>query len=398
MHGTLRSTLFALSSVIVACSPSSPDAGGPGSEGPGAGGAGSEGADSGGSNASGDTPALPMVAEAEVVSVLEAELFRSGDPGGVIAVAYEDEILIAAAAGLAVVGGPPATVDMHFQAGSVTKMFTAALIMKLVEEGTLNTEDSIGLWTDLVQIGAPYDVSSQTLDLLLSHRAGHPNAAPEGPLFAEPCEPGRAGTRAIMQRLNPEQLDDAPGSQWSYSNHGYNLAGFVAQEAAGVYFADLMNQKIFEPAGMLTATFDESLASYRATGHFDGSPLDYPPEPPCGYFDPAGAVMALTITDMIRFAMVLTNDGMGVLEPESVQAMMTPRSAAYGSSTQYGYGLFIRELHGATVVGHPGSTWGYVAHVETVPSRKLAVAVMLNGDRADPTQIAEDVVGLYLNR
>lgn len=331
---------------------------------------------------------------AEVRAVLEAELLRSGDPGGVIAVSIGDEVVIEAAAGVLRAGGSPVVTSAHFQAGSVTKMFTAALIMKLVEDGTLTLTDSIDRWTS-VQIAAPHTVSSQTLDLLLSHRAGHPNAAPEDELFALPCEPGRAGSVVIMQRLDPQMLEGAPASGWSYSNHGFNLAGFVAQEAAGRYFADLMRQEIFLPTGMMNATFDEATADMRAEGHTDGVPLDFGPEAPCGYFDPAGAVTSLPVGDLVRFGMLIANTGGPALSTESAVVMRTARSPAYG--IEYGYGTFIRTLHGEVAVGHPGDTYGFVAHLETIPAHRIAVAVMFNGDRADPTQVADDVLGLYLN-
>ena len=346
-------------------------------------------------NVDGGEELLNEVAPDQVIQALARRLGPSTDPGGVIAVSIGDEIVVEAPAGTLEVGGAPVTLDAHFQAGSVTKMFTAALILALVEDGTLTLNDPINTWSDLVELASPHDASSQTLDLLLSHRSGHANAAPEDLLFSLPCEAGREGSQATMRRLNPQSLEFAPATLWSYSNHGFNVAGFIAQEAAGVYFAELMRQKIFAPLRMTTASFDESSASLRALGHVDGAPLDFPPEPPCGYFDPSGAVTSLRIHDLILFGQMLASGGGDVLAPESFETMVTPRSPAYG--IEYGYGVFLRTLHGASAVGHPGSTYGYAAHLETVPEHRLAVAVMVNGDRVDPSAIAEEVLALYLS-
>ena len=117
------------------------------------------------------------------------------------------------------------------------------------------------------------------------------------------------------------------------------------------------------------------------------------PNPFAGYFDPAGAVLALTINDMIRFAMILTNQGNGVLSPASVTEMTSAHVSTGRAS--YGYGLFIDTVGGEPAVGHSGSTYGFTAHIETLPQRGLAVAVMVNGDRADPTRVAHQALALY---
>src|SRR5687767_11723839 len=136
-----------------------------------------------------------------------------------------------------------------YQYGSVTKQFTAALVMYLQEKGKLNVEDKLSkYYPDL-----PF-ADSVSIYHLLTHTSGIYNYTNNGSFMAaEAVKP--ANDQKILALFRDQPLQFKPGTKFSYSNSGYSLLGYIIEKASGKPYEKLMREVILDPAGMSTAGF-----------------------------------------------------------------------------------------------------------------------------------------------
>jgi CubicO group peptidase (beta-lactamase class C family) len=179
------------------------------------------------------------------------ELRRTQVPGAAVAVVAAGEVAFADGFGTASVEtGGPVTADTLFRVGSTTKMFTAAGLVLLAHEDRLRLDAPIGDYAS----GLHPAIARLTSHQLLTHTSGlaDPNAM-NGPH-------DDTALAARVRALGPRDCFDEPGRIHSYSNAGYWLAGFVAQEVAGRPYADHLEARLFRPLGMTRSTFRPTMA------------------------------------------------------------------------------------------------------------------------------------------
>ena len=299
--------------------------------------------------------------------------------------------VIAAAMGTA---DPPEAVPLtradRFHMGSITKTFTAALILQLVQEGRLELSDPISSW-----ISYPGG-ESITIEMVLGHTSGVPNFN-ELPGFSPDLTPLQSIALAAKQ-----PLQFPSGSDWAYSNTNYTILGVIAESLTGMPWSTLLDERFFEPLS-LTDTYVFTGEPQAPT--IIGSRLDcgFPNEPECvkrpGFslipvtngFDwvvawSAGAIVS-TPSDMAKWIKALTTGA--VLNTAHTQLMMTasPQSRrvlseqpTYGTMRWTGCGLGLLEYefegHG-TGWGHEGAITGFVANAVhmNVSGKTFAFAV-----------------------
>ncbi|MBT8208429.1 MAG: beta-lactamase family protein, partial [Acidimicrobiia bacterium] len=140
--------------------------------------------------------------------------------------------------------GVPATPETVFGVGSITKQFTAMAILVLEARGQLSTDDRIGTYLDFV----PEVKQSITLHHLLTHTSGLPDAY---------WDQHRDLTRDAYLRtiMTTGELRSAPGTQYAYSNYGYDLLGRIVEVVAGQPYEAFLRASLFEPAGMSQTGF-----------------------------------------------------------------------------------------------------------------------------------------------
>jgi CubicO group peptidase (beta-lactamase class C family) len=316
---------------------------------------------------------------AELEQVVQAELKEKNAVGAGVAIVKGDRVVFSKGFGAAnIETNAPIGGDTLFQIGSITKTFTAAMILSMAQEGKLNLDAPIG---DYAKNLSP-KLSRVTLNQLLSHTAG---------IIDEPDEFG-AGDESLMASYIRSWKDDyclfGAGEVFSYSNSGFALAGFTAQEASGKLYADLVSERIFQKLGMRSTTFRPTVAmTYPlAVGHLTKpgeKPIVVRPLPQDARLYPAGTFYT-NLNDMARFAIAFLNggqiEGKQILAPSVIEKMSAPRAKmlSAGDDTSYGYGLFMNTRRGARVVWHNGSMTGYVATMLLVPERKFAVIILGN--------------------
>ncbi|MFF5447454.1 serine hydrolase domain-containing protein [Streptomyces sp. NPDC012888] len=264
--------------------------------------------------------------------------------------------------------GPDGSVQ--YRIGSISKTFTAVLVMRLRDEGLLELGDPLEKHLPGTGVG------EVTIAQLLSHTAG---LAAETP--GEWWERTPAGQRPELADVLGEQpFKHVPGSLFHYSNPGYTLLGSLVEAVRGRPWEEVLRAEVLEPLGL-----DRTSAEPRQP-HAGGWAV-HPwadvmmPEPmeDLGLMAAAGQLWS-TSRDLARFAMFLTRGDDRVLSAESVREMRTPAAPPEAGNAQLGYGLGLQllQVDGRSWAGHGGSLPGFVAGLWFSEADDVAAVVLAN--------------------
>lgn len=268
--------------------------------------------------------------------------------------------------------------------GSVSKQFTAAAVMHLVEEGKMTLDDRVSQWLPGLKSGGKVSVRQ-----LLSMTAGYRDYWPQDyvmPMMLEPITP-----LALAQQWAGLPLDFEPGTAWQYSNTNYVVAGLIVEKASGQPLFSCLKQWIFQPVGMETACeVDTSgLGGYRRFAL--GEPT-LAPHTGSGWLFAAGG-LAMTVADLAAW-----NDSFirqTVLKPSSYAEMARETVLANGVGTRYGLGLVVTTSRGRRLLSHGGEISGFTTTNHIFPDDGVAVSVVANLDASDATsRVADRVLDL----
>ncbi|NOK36404.1 tetratricopeptide repeat protein [Corallococcus exercitus] len=273
----------------------------------------------------------------------------------------------------------PNTVDTKFRLASVTKQFTAMVILQLVAEGKLKLDDT------LVSALPDYrkDTGARvTIAQLLNHTSGIPNYTNSSDFFAKVSRNPYSVADFVKQFASGD-LEFEPGSKFNYSNSGYFLLGAIIERATGKTYAQAVQERIFTPLGMKDSGYDvhATVLPKRASG-YELDPKGYVNAP---YLDmslpyAAGSLYS-TVEDLYRWDRALYENK---LLPEALkQKMFTP------GLENYGFGVFIEPLKlddGKTelaTIHHSGGINGFSTRIYRVPATKEVVILLDNTSRGD---------------
>ncbi|MDX1569432.1 MAG: serine hydrolase domain-containing protein [Xanthomonadales bacterium] len=290
----------------------------------------------------------------------------AGFTGGVL-VARGDEILLERAAGRRVPGSDePVRPDTVATTGSITKQFTAAAILQLVEAGDIDLDDSLSRYFADV----PEDKAGITVHHLLSHQGGFPGAIGD--------DRERVGRDEFVRRAMAVPLDFDPGTAYEYSNVGFSLAAAILELVSGQRYEEYLRANLFEPAGMsdtgyvLPAWAPERLA-HGATRDgenwgtvYERAIKDGGP----GWHLLGNGGIHSTLGDMYRWHRALQGDE--ILSDES-KALMYGRHADEGGGTWYGYGWSIEPTPWGEMVAHNGGNPYFFADYLRFPEGDVVI-------------------------
>ena len=198
-------------------------------------------------------PALRAAIDRIATQVLE----QTGVPSASIAVVKGGKLVFTHAYGsarLAAGATPavPATPEMRYSIGSISKQFTAAAILLLQEDGKLSLDDAVGKYVPGLTRG-----NEVTIRQILSHTSGYQDYWPEDYVMTPMLAPESA--QQILDTWAKKPLDFEPGTQWQYSNTNYVIAGRIVETITGQPIMDLLTSRIFRPLGMTSVwNSDES--------------------------------------------------------------------------------------------------------------------------------------------
>ncbi|MFI7385278.1 serine hydrolase domain-containing protein [Streptomyces sp. NPDC049813] len=289
-------------------------------------------------------------------------------PSLVAAVARDGELVWTGSRSSVEGHGPDA--DVQYRIGSITKTFTAVLILRLRDEGLLDLGDP--LEKHLPGTGA----GEVTVAELLAHTSG---LAAETP--GEWWERSSAALRPTLAEVLGEQPFRHPvGRRHHYSNPGYTLLGSLVAAVRGVPWEEALRREVLEPLG-LTRTSCAPQAPHAGgwAVHPYADVLLPEPSEDLGLMAPAGQLWS-TARDLASFAAFLTTGDERVLSAESVREMRTPAAPVVPGDWEASYGLGTQVLRrdGRTLVGHTGSLPGFVAGLWLSEEDGLAAVTLVN--------------------
>lgn len=317
----------------------------------------------------------------KVDSYITAQMKQKNIPGCGVAILRGGKVEKIKSYGLANVElGVKCTRNSAFEIGSVSKQFTAAAVMMLVEEGKVALDDPISKHIP----DTPPAWKDVTVRHLLTHTSGIKTYTELTGFDLD----NRLTQAQFVSLLAKQPLDFPAGTKYKYNNSGYSLAGFVIENASGKTFWKFLKERIFEPLGMKNTGDRDPLRIIpgRVDGYiFDKNGLrnkDYDVTDLGG----AGAICS-TINDMAKWAAAV--DKNALLQPSSWAEIRTPQKLTDGSSLTYGLGWNVRKVNGHTMHSHGGSTSGFSVHIQRYPDDGLTIVMLTNNEELD---IAAEVV------
>ena len=330
------------------------------------------------------------------------ELKETNTPGAAIAIVSENKIVYAKGLGLAnIETRTPVSPEMLFRIGSITKVFTAVLLVGLAEERGIKLSEPIGNYVK----GLNPKLARVTFQQLLSGTAGLVDGAP---VYGPQEESALAST---VRSWNDDIFLLEPGTLYSYSNPGYIVAGYAAEEIGGKPYAELMNRRVFRPLRMQSTTFSPAMAmTYPISQGHDSEdntkPIVHRPFAESTSSWPAGFVFP-NVYDLARFAIAFMNDGkldgQQVLSRSVISQVSNPRAAIEGENPtgwprhgKYGFGLVFQDYRGVSIVWHGGSIGGFGSFFAMAPKYHFAVIVLGNKTGRWLYETAEKAMELML--
>ncbi|MEV4701898.1 serine hydrolase domain-containing protein [Actinoplanes sp. NPDC049316] len=319
---------------------------------------------------------LAALAEEHGVPGATLGILRTGPDG--------DDLAEAAYGVLSLRTGVEVTTDSVFQIGSISKVWTATMVMQLVDEGRLDLDAPLLEVMPELRVGDPEVTKRLTMRHLLVHTSGIDGDILTDTGRGDDCLEKYAALLADAAQNHPL------GATWSYCNSGYSLAGRVIEKITGGTWDAALRERLITPLGLThTMTLPEEALLFRAAvGHLteDGTTV---PAPVWGIprsAGPAGAIIA-TAADLLGFARLHLRqgkapDGTQVLSAAATAAMAEfhadlPDKHTLGDS--WGLGWERMGWGRRRLIGHDGNTIGQAAFLRLLPERGLAVALLTNG-------------------
>jgi len=317
-------------------------------------------------------------------------------PGCAAAVSLNGEVLFEKAFGLAdLEHDVPNTPQTIFESGSVAKQFTAAAIVLLAQEGKLSLEDPVKKYIpELPDYGSPL-----TIRHLLNHTSGIRDWGTVMTLTGA----GR-GDRVITQDLafdvitHQRAVDFTPGSEYSYSNSGYNLLAIIVERVSKQKFAAFLTERLFKPLGMNNSSIRDDyqrIVPGRAQAYSRQGTGPWRLNMPFMNVYGNGGMLT-TVGDWIKWNAMLDSKSLGA---PLVDALETRGVLNDGRKITYALGLEVGTYKGLKDVSHGGSTAGYQTFLARYPDNKVSIAVMCNGTSPGAGGIAagitDEIFGPY---
>jgi CubicO group peptidase (beta-lactamase class C family) len=337
-------------------------------------------------------PAAPSDVVAKV-DALFARYETTESPGCAVAAARNGTPVLSRAYGMAdIEQDRPNSVDTVFEAGSVSKQFTAAAVLLLAQQGKLSLDDPVRQYVpELPDYGTPI-----TIRHALTHTSG---LRDWGSVVAAAGWPrtSRVHTHAHVLDVVSRQkaLNFPPGDQFSYCNTGYNLAAVLVSRVSGMPFAEFTRRHIFEPLGMTRTEWRDDytrVVKGRATA-YDATQAGWRIDMPFENVHGNGGLLT-TVGDLLKWNENFVHGKVG--GRTFVEAQQRQMRLNDGSEIEYAAGLYVTSWRGVREVSHSGATAGYRAFLARYPDHGLSIAAICNAGNANPSRFVRQIAAMYL--
>jgi CubicO group peptidase (beta-lactamase class C family) len=332
-------------------------------------------------------PDAPPSVQDRVDAYVKAEMDRQKIPGMVVAVVQGGQVVVLKGYGLANVElGVPVKPETIFQAASVSKQFTAALVMLLVEDGKLSLEDPITKFYPDV----PWTWRDITVRHLLTHTSGLPDFIDALDLRKDYTEEDLVKVALGLKLLSE------PGRKYAYVNTDYLLLGAIIRKASGRFYGDILRERIFEKVGMKTATVisEEDIVPDRAAGYrlVKGEWKNQEWVAP-SLNTTADGGLYLSVLDLVAWDAGVRRQA--ILRPGSWNAVFTPVKLKSGNTYPYGFGWEVDDFSGQRRHHHGGVWQGFRSYISRYPGADLTVIFLTNLGSADHYRLAIGIAAVF---
>ncbi len=312
--------------------------------------------------------------EAVALDAVVQEFYEDDRFNGVVLLAKENNIVYSGAYGMANFEWQiPQTIDSRFRIASITKTFTATLVLKLIEERKMCFGDLI---TDHLPDYPPETGNRITIEHLLVQSAGIPDYI-SLPGFLEKDAYLSHDVNTFPECFKNLDLNFEPGTDWDYGNSEYYLLGLIIEQVTGMSYQEAMQTYILDPINLLQTGFVSpgAVIPKYANGYVRGdNGIETAPAIHPSVCFSAG-MMYSSALDMQRFVHALYKEK-SILGEEMLGIMTTQRMADYGYGVFVGYQTIQGERH--TTYLHMGEIHGYTAQVSYFPDNEYTVIILDN--------------------
>ena len=315
----------------------------------------------------------------ELGLVLRDACAARGVPGAVVGLLADGAATIACHGVQNVQQPTPMTAASHVQVASITKTFTAAAVLLLVEDGSVALDDPVARHLPELGPATGLDTESITVQHLLSHQAGFDGDH----LFV-------TGAQDLAALADARRLFE-PGRGFSYSNAGFSIAGELVACVAGQPFDVFLRHRLLEPLGLRSAGFraDEVITFPVASPHWvwEGQAHvvrggGWQPRWELGPLDWAAGGLVATVEHLLRWGRFqwegTADDDAQVLSAESLARLHHPVVERAEPLDQVALDWYVRDIDGVRTLGHGGVTPGYVSDLLVLPDRRAVVVCLTN--------------------
>lgn len=282
--------------------------------------------------------------------------------------------------------------EMVFRLGSITKQFTSLGILMLVERGKLSLDIPI---TDFLP-DYPTQGRNITIHHLLCHTSGIPSytSLPGYELLNRVD----MSSQELVDLFKEKPLQFTPGTQFSYSNSGYALLGFIIEQITGEKYSHFIQHHIFQQLGLKNSSYDQSekIIFHRVPGYKKKNNIycnsDY-----ISTTQPysAGGLMS-NVDDLLLWDSALYTEKL--VGSQSLELLFTPKRLEDGTQLNYGYGWETGKYKGSPLQKHEGHISGFASCALRLPEKRLYVALLSNNASKwkVPNRLAADIMKLVV--
>jgi CubicO group peptidase (beta-lactamase class C family) len=340
---------------------------------------------------------VPAVAQtrAERIAKLVEGYHQTGKLNGSVLVAEHGKVIYRQGLGEADKSwGIPNTPETRFRIGSVTKQFTATIILQLVDEGALKLDEAIGTYLP----DYPKEVGSRvTIHHLLTHTSGIPNYT-DDPSFVKDHSRNHYEPSEFAATFSRLPLDFAPGSAWRYSNSGYFVLGVIIEKVTGKPYDQVLRERVLEPLGLKQTGYDgyDGVVEKQAAGYVPMPDGTFQRAP---FLDPSipysAGMMYSTVDDLLKWDQALSS-GAFLRNASLRERMFTAHMKGYG----YGWRIIDTKAgdHAVKIIEHGGAIPGFHAGFRRMPDDGNAIIVLDNTSGSHVEELVDGITQLLYDQ
>jgi len=280
-----------------------------------------------------------------------------------------------------------ATAETVYQIGSITKQFTAAAILQLVEQGKLSLDDRLTRFFP----DWPAPGNQVTIRQLLNHTSGIKSYTGLGPRWRNVIQRLPLSHDSLIATFEHEPFDFAPGTEYRYNNSAYYLLGVVVEKVSGEGYAEYLARHVTGLQGLRSTSYCDprALIPHRARGYV-GAQGEFRN---ADYIDMATPFAAGALCSTVGHLLAWTRalEGGRVVQPESYRLMTSPVPLPNGKPQSYGFGLGVGEFQRHKIVSHNGGIDGFRSQKASYPDDSLIVVVLANNETDLPDRLEKTI-------